>query len=508
MVKGEILQQELRTLSSECGRVQASFFCRGGFTHQLSWTGSIAAPVEEVADAFNLGLQQLQDQKYGGSTRGTYFLLPLALTRKSAPPVGTNRFSDFADLLEIEQTSLRVIYETIHGNNKLIDAYPNILGEISILQCELHDLKTDPLEASNDNTLAKDERTRFVRVASIVQSIVKTLRREGAPDVNINMSRPAIMLTRAARGSADWHNAKSWLGGFPKLGRQAWPRRLLKPMQFLAQIDCNDLASLGSGEHLPKDSALAFFISGSRGAVVRVPNQEISGFSAAPKDLSMIQSSVAMRGYIADHKGEQVFPYWPLEVTSVAFPPETSREKAFGLQRDAVFDVNERREYLLNQNDLFPDSKSPNWWYSAIQLSEFLTKIDELFKYRRSLLGMMISPILGSRQPFMKLWKFRRFTKQTSKWTKRKSAWSRMSDADSHRFELTLQKAKDDLSELGESYGYELARLRQHGKGSMKASGYLFMVGTRCLACRLVSRTMLFSTSRDLTFCFSSPLTT
>jgi Domain of unknown function (DUF1963) len=119
------------------------------------------------------------------------------------------------------------------------------------------------------------------------------------------------------RGDGGRDEARSWLGGLPRLGGQPWPmgRSSGQPLPFAAQIDLADLAAARPDSALPDRGSLAFFLG--EGAVVYVPPAEDDllhpRFPQAPASLAVRDGE---EPFPADPSplAEGTWPFWPVDL--------------------------------------------------------------------------------------------------------------------------------------------------------------------------------------------------
>jgi hypothetical protein len=136
---------------------------------------------------------------------------------------------------------------------------------------------------------------------------------------------PTLIIRRRQRTGPNY-DARSWLGGLPRLGAATWPQdeKGAAPW-FFAQIDCTDLnAALGAGL-FPEKGALAFFI-GAGGRVIYVPNP-VGAETPLPANLPSTEE-VGCEAVVDPNAkfGPRTFPHWPIEF--VALPPAPPRDRA------------------------------------------------------------------------------------------------------------------------------------------------------------------------------------
>lgn len=129
---------------------------------------------------------------------------------------------------------------------------------------------------------------------------------------------PVLVLRQPRCQSDHGHGeARSWLGGLPRLGGQPWPmgRTSGQPLPFAGQIDLTDLAAARPDSALPDRGSLAFFLG--EGAVVYVPpvegDQPHPRFPQAPASLAVRDGE---EPFPADPSplAEGTWPFWPVDL--------------------------------------------------------------------------------------------------------------------------------------------------------------------------------------------------
>lgn len=136
---------------------------------------------------------------------------------------------------------------------------------------------------------------------------------------------PALVIARRERliGDGSWFNARSWLGGAPKLGNMPWPRDAKgSPLYFMAQLDLSEIAVAGRGQTaLPTEGAFAFFVGGEKlGAIVHVRQPGLHP-TQLPADLCKAEEIGGDPFVDRSHRfGPANFPYWPVEFRNLSSP--------------------------------------------------------------------------------------------------------------------------------------------------------------------------------------------
>lgn len=192
---------------------------------------------------------------------------------------------------------------------------------------------------------------------------------------------PMILLSRRPREiGVDWSDARSWLGGAPRLGRAVWPRdETGKPMHFLAQIDFAEIAATVGPTPLPDEGSLAFFVGG-KGAALFVPNSRGAPPTPPPSDTTDLTNCGAAGEWPFDPAGRALFPFWPVDFTRLDIEPpagldaDDAFEAVYAAQNAAIGRHFRRREYSLSADEVFSGPAIPDWWRCAIFVSEKLAE--------------------------------------------------------------------------------------------------------------------------------------
>jgi hypothetical protein len=193
---------------------------------------------------------------------------------------------------------------------------------------------------------------------------------------------PPIVVSRVARGTdEDWTGAKSWFGGLPRLGRQAWPRGRTsnKPLVFAAQLDLAEIAAATPNGPLPSEGSLAFFLE--EGAVVFVP----AGIDQSPTNPpDGTTPAYEPSGELFPQKpspwARMLFPRWPVEFTALELgavepdgPDDTPGDAMRAATNKAVGERFERRQFFFGAKQAFEAmGDAPSWWHSAQCYAEYL----------------------------------------------------------------------------------------------------------------------------------------
>lgn len=194
---------------------------------------------------------------------------------------------------------------------------------------------------------------------------------------------PMILISRRPREiGGDWKNARSWLGGAPRLGELSWPRNDKgAPLHFAAQIDLAEVAEKAPDTPLPKEGSLAFFIGDAR-MVLFVPDHHAFPPDPAPDGMSDLTTVGGDPRWPFDPQGRALFPFWPIAFTRIQVDgpngPTTQldeddcREECYAAQSAAIGAHFLRREYNLSSSRVFAGPPIPDWWRCAIHLADEL----------------------------------------------------------------------------------------------------------------------------------------
>ena len=205
---------------------------------------------------------------------------------------------------------------------------------------------------------------------------------------------PTLIISRRPRHLGEsWNDARSWFGGKPQLGEQAWARvgAQQRPLFFVAQIDLAEVAREVQrfGELAPfPDGALAFFIGAGddgydTGAVVHVPRSQLGNSTEPPPDAPAVLipgGDIFPFPNRFDREAPRVFPYWPVDITAVEVEPvlesdldeeyeEEQYEKEDAALVAAVGRHFFRRQFFLTADHAYKllggDVPRMFWWHSA-----------------------------------------------------------------------------------------------------------------------------------------------
>lgn len=164
--------------------------------------------------------------------------------------------------------------------------------------------------------------------------------------------RNPIALTRASRlDPAAAAASKSWFGGQPALGGQAWPVSSDGiPLHFMAQIDLAELQREAPCDILPSTGALLFFMligKPAEGQVIFVPSPDYQALATPPSEAIAPFSDVNWHRYFHGQPVTQKplgFPKWPIKYTPlqrdsefVYQPEHVSIDTAVGPKADSYF---------------------------------------------------------------------------------------------------------------------------------------------------------------------------
>ena len=193
--------------------------------------------------------------------------------------------------------------------------------------------------------------------------------------VPVSGVNPVLVARRRRDSAADWDGARSWFGGLPQLGGQAWPvGKDGRALPFGAQIACADLHGLVPDGLLPEAGALAFFLDS--GAVIHVPAG--SDHAPTPPPPFAVPAYELERDIFPRKASPWVkttFPYWPVEILPIAAAPvdpdldEDDRHEArWAALAAAVIAQVEKRQYFLGATAAYgalPEGERPFWWHSV-----------------------------------------------------------------------------------------------------------------------------------------------
>lgn len=186
---------------------------------------------------------------------------------------------------------------------------------------------------------------------------------------------PIAIIRKRREKDRDWSNDRSWFGGLPKLGGQAWPRgKDGVPLPFAAQLDLAEIAAANPDTPLPKEGSLAFFIN--EGAVLYVPPGDHLP-TPAPEGLPPAFEETK---YPLPEQSSPVthplFPFWPVEPVRMRMPEDLppiddggERYEAIeAAQQTAMASIVPRSQYSFSASDREVqglEGADTLWWYCA-----------------------------------------------------------------------------------------------------------------------------------------------
>jgi len=211
---------------------------------------------------------------------------------------------------------------------------------------------------------------------------------------------PSLVLARRERriGDAGWFDAKSWLGGAPKLGDESWPRDDQgRPLHFLAQLDLAEIAIAGGGRTaLPKQGAFVFFVGFARkkrlGGCIVYAKSPGALSSPVPTDLSEVED-VGGDPFVvrAQRFAPSAFPFWPVEFRALpdvnVAPGSRGGDADFKAQRAAIRQFYPEREYNFNaryEAKQMGLEGPPVPWLAALILIERAAKMTDQVAHSRA----------------------------------------------------------------------------------------------------------------------------
>ena len=290
---------------------------------------------------------------------------------------------------------------------------------------------------------------------------------------------PTLVLARRARQvGSDWTEARSWLGGPPRLGPVPWPRagKDRVPMYFLAQIDLAEIARHLPLAYLPDKGSLAFFIAGEDSetcAVVHVPPTALLQHTEPPKDTPpAIEIGGSIFPQSPGPRIRKLFPYWPVEIAPIEVSDQARQQDV----NAAVGRIFERRRHFFNAREayaLLGEAPRPSWWHSAIYYADCLMnalhyaparmKVNQssLDYARRELdrLGPDSNALDKARKNAARLEaerdllratlpKFTAFAKKVSSWIEGNHSADRMQPEESDRFNAIFERGRSEFRDF------------------------------------------------------------
>lgn len=247
---------------------------------------------------------------------------------------------------------------------------------------ELRVAEAEPTVPRKPQTIALEAQARAVLgddftltddIADRAMSLAAEWQRRGTP--HGQRVDPIAIIRKARDKDRDWSNDRSWFGGLPKLGGQAWPRgKNGVPLPFVAQLDLAEIAAANPDTPLPREGSLAFFIN--EGAVLHVPPGDHQP-TPAPDDLPHAYEE---DGYplpeVRSPLTHSLFPFWPVEPARMRLPEdlppvsedEDDLEIIDAAQVVASAAITPRREYAFSTGGRLTEGiagAETMWWYGA-----------------------------------------------------------------------------------------------------------------------------------------------
>lgn len=200
---------------------------------------------------------------------------------------------------------------------------------------------------------------------------------------------PIAIIRKRREKERDWTRDRSWFGGLPKLGGQAWPRgKDGVPLPFAAQLDLAEIAAANPDTPLPREGSLAFFIN--EGAVLYVPPGDHPP-TPAPEGLPPAYEECSYPLPSAESPvTHPLFPFWPVEPVRMRMsddlPPvgdDTGYYDAVeAAQREAIAAIASRSQCFFptygKEAEEIPGADTV-WWYCAdLLLRQLQASLDYL----------------------------------------------------------------------------------------------------------------------------------
>jgi hypothetical protein len=186
---------------------------------------------------------------------------------------------------------------------------------------------------------------------------------------------PIAIVRKAREKDRDWSGDRSWFGGLPRLGGQAWPRgKDGVPLPFIAQLELGEIAAANPETPLPKAGSLAFFIN--EGAVLYVPPGDHPP-TPAPEDLPhAYQECSYPLPETHSPLTHALFPFWPVEPVRLRLPDDLPTmtgdyevaEVIEAAQSDALAAILPKRKYSFSTDSGLTEGVAGAdtvWWYCA-----------------------------------------------------------------------------------------------------------------------------------------------
>lgn len=247
---------------------------------------------------------------------------------------------------------------------------------------ELRNANAETPAPRKPQTIALEDKMRAVMgddfeltddIADRAMSLAAEWQRRGMP--HGQRVDPIAIIRKPREKDRDWSHDRSWFGGLPRLGGQAWPRgKTGLPLPFVAQLDLAEIADANPDTPLPREGSLAFFIND--GAVIFVPAGDHPP-TPAPEDLP---HAFEEDGYPLPEARSPLthplFPFWPVEPARMRLPDdlppvsedEDDLEIIDAAQIAASAAITPRRKYAFSTGGSLTEGikgADTLWWYSA-----------------------------------------------------------------------------------------------------------------------------------------------
>jgi hypothetical protein len=330
---------------------------------------------QDVLNAYATGVAALnRGSEMGGSVSATYFLMPCAVSAARAMGGGTEGPRDYPPFVALspeERFAVGLIHDVIIEREDIEVTFPRLMEPIIILGSQTRDLKRAPLARMLfRKRLTEAALAQLTGVISAATTLVREIQADGIPREADEGAfiRPGILVHRRPREIGDnWAEARSWLGGRPRLGEKPWPRdRKGQPLHFAAQLDLAEIAAACGATDLPCEGSLAFFI-GREGAVVHIPPDGAGDFTEPPDGLPPFED-VGLESPGIDG----IMPRWPVAFVPLPLVSDRPREK-YDQQSALIAARFNQPKYGLSARAAFAGPPIPRWWQTAYHYVDFLS---------------------------------------------------------------------------------------------------------------------------------------
>ncbi|MGS4884292.1 DUF1963 domain-containing protein [Roseibium sp. MB-4] len=272
------------------------------------------------AQAYKTGAIDLTNGgNVGDAPAGPAFALVVGvcLTRSEGDPGKFQSPPAYEDLTKAEKDAVALIYTCLFGSLKEVNAVlETIIGAklfepMFMLFCEAEQYwgltRSVPDASILQRVISENKKPVHVfntsnfhgagGIVACAMQIVEIIVSEGGmPSVEeskttnteIKSTEPVTLLRASRFDGSSWEEARSWFGGLPRLGNQAWPRtgKTKTPMAFLTQIDLAHFREIGGSDLLPADGWLAFFLDGDgrECSVLHIEGADLPARTPPPPD--------------------------------------------------------------------------------------------------------------------------------------------------------------------------------------------------------------------------------